>query len=230
VKFVVFLRDRKRGAGQWAHATLHVRREVVSVDICNKLYDFAPRSYRAHRYGSGGASLITFVPTLILGWSWRAFTKTMQPLSREEELVVDRCAADATSDGQYGHALVRYAVLKLAMEMGNNDMPAKINSDLYRRMTREPTRKIGTANGGTSDGHMRRSRLADEFKTFAQKAEARSEKWKVSVVTGVNAVQFVDVTRRQNFNKPLPSWVSTDQRLWETPGTYGPRLAAWIAQ
>jgi Zn-dependent protease with chaperone function len=118
---------------EFAHIGL--RRRVLSVDICNKIYDFVPRFTRAHRHAL--MAIVTIVPFFAFVILWRAFLKSMNPLSRAEELVVDGCAADVTSARQYAAALTRFAVIHQAMQVKDGESPSlltEINAAFYRAL------------------------------------------------------------------------------------------------
>ncbi len=115
---------------EFAHIGL--RRRVLSVDICNKIYDFVPRFTRGHRHAL--MAIVTIIPYFAFVILWWAFRKSMHPLSRAEELVVDRCAADVTSARQYAAALTRFAVIHQAMQVKDRASPAllsEINAAFY---------------------------------------------------------------------------------------------------
>jgi hypothetical protein len=118
---------------EFAHIGL--RRRVLAVDICNKIYDFVPRFARGHRHA--WMAIVTIIPSIVFAILWWAFRKSMHPLSRAEELLVDRCAADVTSARHYAASLARFAVLHQAMQTKNQSDPSlltEINSAFYQSL------------------------------------------------------------------------------------------------
>jgi len=118
---------------EFAHIGL--RRRVLAVDICNKIFDFVPRFSRAHRHA--WMAIVTIIPSIVFAILWWAFRKSMQPLSRAEELMVDRCAADVTSTRHYAASLARFAVIHRAMQMKERSAPSlltEINSAFYQSL------------------------------------------------------------------------------------------------